>query len=253
MFEESDAKAVPLTEVYFHENSRVQHYILESDYPRGPDNALQGGSAVNYQDSEETEYKFITLANDFPISFWGGRIAVKGGERLYFEDGNIRRFVAAEDFVFSAAYSVQAGTEVILYPDGYTAKVTPLPQEWENSGLRFLEGSAVYYYPEFQGIMLARMIRTEASDYDQQTVYEYYWGPEGERIATVFYTFNAQGEMERRGIEYGAGSSQENEAAMDAVIRRMEEIDNMYLEWEWNWPGYEIFEDFATGELRIVE
>ena len=62
-----------------------------------------------------------------------------------------------------------------------------------------------------------------------------------------------RGEMERRGIEYGAGSSQENEAAMDAVIRRMEEIDNMYLEWEWNWPGYEIFEDFATGELRIVE
>ena len=247
------ARVKPFTEIYYFENGQTQHIILDSDYPRGPNNALQGGSAVNYQDSEETEYKFITAVNDFTISFWGGRIAVKGGERLYFEDGNIRRFVAAEDFVFSAAYSVQAGTEVILYPDGYTAKVTPLPEEWENSGLRFLEGSAVYYYPEFQGIMLARMIGTEASDYDQQTVYEYYLSPEGERIATVFYTFNAQGEMERRGIEYGAGSSQENEAAMDAVIRRMEEIDNMYLEWEWNWPGYEIFEDFATGELRIVE
>ena len=250
---EAYGKAKPLTDVYYFDDGTYQHFTLQSDVIMDP-YVLKAGTEVNFQKNHLGEFqgKFFTPINDFTVSLWEIQIKVQGGERIYFHNGEIRRFFSLEDVIIDNRHVIQAGTEVILYPDGSLARAVPKVDGLQGAGMEQIEGSPAYYYPN-QKIMFVRTKGAEGFEFDPDIIYELYYSEDNESVGAIAYIPNSRGEVERTMIEIGEGTPKEREIRMNEILEKVAEIDNMYLNWESEWPGYKIFEDFSSGELIIVE
>ena len=250
---QENVNAMKLTDVYYFSDAAYQQFVFESDSIIDG-HILQGGSVINIEKtpSGELQTKFLTFVNDFTIDLWGTQIIVKGGKRIYQYKEQIRRFTVSEDVVISNGYEIQAGTEVILYPDGSLARYAPRIKEVQELTVRQTEYSEVYYYPN-EEVMFFRTMCGDHLGLDSEIICEFYFSDTAESLGKVALIPNSRGEVEKTLIEMGEGTLDEIKIKMIEILKKVEEIDNMYLDWEWEWPGYKIFEDFSSGELVIVE
>ena len=246
-------EAKPLTDAYYFNDGTLQHFILKSELVMDS-YVFQAGTAIRFQKDHLGEYpiRFFTPANEFTISLWGSEIKAQSGQRVYYHNGQLRRFTVSEDVGISDRYEIQAGTEVILYPDGSLARYAPRIKEVQELTVRQTEYSEVYYYPN-EEIMFFRTMCGDHLGLDSEIICEFYFSDTAESIGKVALIPNSRGEVEKTLIEMGEGTLDEIKIKMIEILKKVEEIDNMYLDWEWEWPGYKIFEDFSSGELIIVE
>ena len=251
---QDNVKAMKLTDIYYFSDSAYQQFVFESDSVIDG-YIYQGGTVMNIEKTfwGEFEYKFFTVVNDFIGDFsWGTQAIIKGGERIYQSKKGMRRFTVSEDTFISDGNMIQGGTEVILYLDGSFARYVPQVNETQEFRLQQNEDFAAYYYPN-QEKMFFRTMCDDGLELGSEAICEFYYSDDAELVAVLALTPNSRGEIEKTLIEMGEGTLDETKIKMIEIREKVAEIDNMYLDWEWEWPGYKIFEDFSSGELIIVE